>query len=140
MNPFDVQLYPLFTGLKASNPALQVFISVGGWAAGGQVFSDMTASPASRSAFISSAISFMNTYAFDGIDIDWEYPVAPERGGRPADKANYVQFLKELRAAYGASFSITATLPSSYWYMQDFDIVNMEPYLDWFNIMSRCKV
>lgn len=82
----------------------------------------------------------MNTYAFDGIDIDWEYPVAPERGGRPADKANYVQFLKELRAAYGASFSITATLPSSYWYMQDFDIVNMEPYLDWFNIMSRCKV
>ena len=35
---------------------------------------------------------------------------------------------------------VSATLPSSYWYMQNFDIVGMEPYLDWFNIMSKWSV
>lgn len=34
-----------------------------------------------------------------------EYPVAPERGGKPADKANYVSFLKNLRRAFDASGS-----------------------------------
>lgn len=31
---------------------------------------------------------------------------------------------------------ISATLPSSYWYLQHFDLVGMEPHLDWFNMMS----
>lgn len=66
-----------------------------------------------------------------------EYPVASDRGGTAADKANYVMLLSEMRDALGDDYGITATLPSSYWYMQNFDIANMEPYLDWFNIMSE---
>ncbi len=31
---------------------------------------------------------------------------------------------------------ISATLPSSYWYLQHFDLPGMEPHLDWFNMMS----
>jgi GH18 family chitinase len=31
---------------------------------------------------------------------------------------------------------ISATLPSSYWYLQHFDLPGMEKYLDWFNMMS----
>jgi hypothetical protein len=26
--------------------------------------------------------------------------------------------------------------PASYWYLRGFDIVNLEQYLDWFNIMT----
>jgi chitinase len=136
MNSFDTELYPLFTGLKAQNPALKVYISVGGWAAGGAVFSQLTADASYRATFIASAIQFMKTYAFDGIDIDWEYPVASDRGGNEADFANYVTFLSELSTACGSTYGISATLPSSYWYMQGFDIVGMEPYVDWFNLMS----
>lgn len=36
MNSFDTELYPQFTSLKQSNPSLKVFISVGGWDAGGK--------------------------------------------------------------------------------------------------------
>jgi chitinase len=45
--------------------------------------------------------------------------------------------LKELRDALGNDYGITATLPSSYWYLQYFDIKGMEQYLDWFNVMSQ---
>jgi chitinase len=53
---------------------------VGGWDLGGKVFSDMVRFPGSRRAFIDSAIAMMNKYGFDGIDIDWEYPAAEDRG------------------------------------------------------------
>lgn len=72
MNDFDPQLWKEFTGLKSKNPSLKTIISVGGWDAGGEVFSDLAASASKTSAFVSSAISFMQDNDFDGIDIDWE--------------------------------------------------------------------
>lgn len=69
-----------------------------------------------------------------------EYPIANDRGGNKADYKNFVVFLKELRAALGTKAGITATLPSSYWYLQHFDIIEMELYLDWFNMMSLSSI
>ena len=60
-------------------------------------FSDLAGSESAQTAFFKSLVNFMSTYGFDGVDIDWEYPVAPERGGQAADFANYVSFLKNLR-------------------------------------------
>ncbi|KAF2994459.1 hypothetical protein E8E14_002478 [Neopestalotiopsis sp. 37M] len=136
MNDFDAELYPLFTGLKEQNGALKTFISVGGWAAGGKIFSDMVSTATNRAVFIHSALQFMRTYGFDGIDIDWEYPAASDREGVAADTANFVSFLKELKVVLGSNYGISVTLPSSYWYLQGFDVVSMEPYVDWFNLMS----
>ena len=68
-----------------------------------------------------------------------EYPVAPERGGNTADYANFVTFAQNLRAAMNKSgylFGLTATAPSSYWYMQHFDIINLSRTLDWINVMT----
>lgn len=114
MNSFDAELYPRFTNLKSTNSGLKVFISVGGWAAGGAVFSNMVSTAATRSTFIDSAIQFMRTYGFDGIDVDWEYPAAGDRDGVPADTQNYVTFLKELKAACGSNYGVSVTIPSSF--------------------------
>ncbi|KAH8799635.1 glycoside hydrolase family 18 protein [Xylogone sp. PMI_703] len=135
MNSWDTDYYTRFTGLKAKNGALQCFISVGGWSAGGQIFSEMTSTSANRAKFIQSAIKLMQTYGFDGIDIDWEYPAASDRGGVPADTENFVTFLSELRAACSTTYEISLTLPSSYWYLQGFDVKVME-YVDWANFMA----
>ena len=49
------------------------------------------------------------------LDIDWEYPGAYDRGGDPADTANYVTFMKALKTAFGSNYDLSFTAPSSYW-------------------------
>lgn len=104
-----------------------------------KTFSQLAASADNQAKFFRSLVNFMSTYGFDGVDIDWEYPVAPERSGQPADYKNYVSFLKNLKNALGQGghkYGLTLTLPSSYWYMQNFDIKGLEPLVDWFNLMT----
>lgn len=71
----------------------------------------------------------MQHFSFEGVDIDWEYPVAPERGGRPEDLVNFVSLVKEMRAAFGTSYGISLTLAPDYWYLRGFDGKAMEPYV-----------
>ncbi len=46
-------------------------------------------------------LNILDKYDFDGIDIDWEYPVkGGAHEGTTADKANYViSFLKNIRSS-----------------------------------------
>ncbi|KAL4938539.1 hypothetical protein BDV06DRAFT_215028 [Aspergillus oleicola] len=132
----DDEYMKQMVALKKKKPELKVFISVGGWEVGGEPFSDMVRFSSTRNSFIESATSFMNDYGFDGIDVDWEYPGASDRGGRDEDTDNFVQFMKELKDACDGSYNITATLPSSYWYLKGFDVKGLSKYVDYFNFMS----
>lgn len=76
---------------------------------------------------------------FDSLDLDWEYPGAPDRGGSPDDSANYVTLLKILRITFevsGSKFGLAFTTPTSYWYLRWFDLPNMARYADWINVMT----
>ncbi|RMY23372.1 hypothetical protein D0867_02086, partial [Hortaea werneckii] len=137
MAPTDIQQYMQLTDLKRDNLNLKVFISIGGWDAGCAIFLDMVSSPSRRSAFINSLKRFLKQYVFDGVDIDWQYPVAEDRDGTQADYENYVVFLEELRAGLGTKYGMTAILPISYWYLQHFDVKNLAKHLDWFNMQRK---
>ncbi|KAG6836288.1 hypothetical protein H0H93_009428, partial [Arthromyces matolae] len=77
----------------------------------------------------------MQTYSFDGVDIDWEYPVAPERGGVPQDKANYPIFMARVKAAFAPrGYQLTFTAPSSFWYLQHFDLPALLKSADWVRV------
>ncbi|KAH8882436.1 glycoside hydrolase [Thozetella sp. PMI_491] len=145
MDDSSASLYSRFTALKKKAPGLQTWISVGGWSFNDETnvpntrtaFSDMVSTASNRATFIASLEHFMSAYGFDGVDLDWEYPGADDRGGRKEDTANFVTLLRDMRAAWGNRYGrISATLPSSYWYLQHFDLPGMEAYLDWFNVMS----
>ncbi|KAI2787836.1 hypothetical protein POX_f08214 [Penicillium oxalicum] len=87
---------------QKTDPDLKVFIAVGGWAfndpgATQNVFSDLAASEKNQKKFFHSVQSFMSTYNFDGIDLDWGYPVADDRGGKKRDFANFPKFLANLK-------------------------------------------
>jgi GH18 family chitinase/LysM repeat protein len=130
-----------FTDLKTTNPGLQTWIAIGGWnfnepGPTTTAFSDMVSCKENRTKFINEITSFMQTYAFDGLDIDWEYPSASDRGGKPADKDNLVLFTQEIRAAFGTRYGLSITLPASYFYVKNFDLAGMQEHVDFFNIMT----
>ena len=62
----------------------------------------------------------MSKYGFQGVDLDWEYPATPERGGRPADTANFVLLVKEMKASFGGQYGISLTLAPDYWYLRGY--------------------
>jgi hypothetical protein len=97
----------------------------------------MVSTKANRAAFISSVKEYMDTFGFSGVDLDWEYPGAPERGGNKlADTRNLSLLVKEMRAAYGQSYGISVTLAPDYWYLRWFDAKAMEPNVDFFGFMA----
>lgn len=141
----DIALYSRLTALKKSDSALKVFIAIGGWTFNDpgptfSTFSQLAADESKQKVFFASLISFMNTYNFDGVDIDWEYPVDKDRGGSDVDFANFPKFMKNLKAALdagsGGRNGISITLPVSFWYLQNFDIAELEKWVDFFNVMS----
>jgi chitinase len=98
--------------LKARHPGLKVLISLGGWT-WSRGFSS-AARPENRVAFVASCVDAYirgNLPAtdgaggagaaagvFDGIDIDWEYPVACGLScGQPEDSANFNALMAEFR-------------------------------------------
>ncbi|KAI1954495.1 hypothetical protein LOZ12_001146 [Ophidiomyces ophidiicola] len=144
MDAQTASLYRRVTKLKQKQPGLKVWIAIGGWAMNDPgpyrtTFSDLAKSTSAQDAFFESLISFMETNDFDGVDIDWEYPVADDRGGIEQDFGNFVTLLKRLRErlnSSGKTYGMSITLPASYWYLRGFDLIKLEPWVDWFNIMT----
>lgn len=73
----DVELYKSLNAMKKFDPDLKIYIALGGWTFNdpgptATTFSDIAASETNQKAFIKSLISFMATYGFDGVDMDWE--------------------------------------------------------------------
>ncbi|KID94681.1 Glycoside hydrolase, subgroup, catalytic core, partial [Metarhizium majus ARSEF 297] len=141
----DPDMYVRLTNLKWRDPKLKVFIAVGGWTFNDEgqktrtTFSDLAKSGKNQEAFIKSLISFMSTYNFDGVDLDWEYPEAPDRGGIGEDYDNFPKFLAKLKKSLkttGGRDGVSITLPASYWYLQHFDIKKLVKHVNFFNIMS----
>lgn len=140
----DPDLFHRLVRRKLVDPKLKVFIAIGGWAFNDPgptvtTFSDIARSATNQRIFISSLISFMNTYGFDGVDIDWEYPGAPDRSGRGEDFENLPKFLQNIKSALnqnGARNGLSIAIPASYWYLQHFDIKKISRVVDFFNVMT----
>ena len=126
--------------LKANNPHLKTFISIGGWT-WSTYFSDIALTQQSRETFAESCVEFIQEYEFDGVDIDWEYPVS---GGlesniyRPEDKQNFTLLLAELRNQLdnAGDYLLTIAAPSSPLIQDNIEIDLIHQYLDWINIMT----
>ncbi|MDQ2087432.1 glycosyl hydrolase family 18 protein [Herbivorax sp. ANBcel31] len=130
---------------KQLYPDVKTLISVGGWTMS-TYFSDVALTDESRELFAKSCVDFIREYQFDGVDIDWEYPVG---GGldtnitRPEDKENFTLLLQTLREELdiagtedGKDYLLTIAAPAG-----SSSIDNMEPdkfhqYLDFINLMT----
>lgn len=141
----DLENFKQLCLLKQANPNLKTLISVGGWEWSGK-FSDVALTDASRTAFADSAVNFIIQYGFDGIDIDWEYPVS---GGlntnikRPEDKQNFTLLLQKLREKLDARgaidqkhYLLTIAGGAGSGYVGNVELSKLQQYLDYATIMT----
>jgi len=123
---------------KADNPDVRVLMAVGGWTLSGN-FSAAAESEQSREAFAQSCVDIMTTYGFDGIDIDWEYPVQGGLyDGVAADYDNYPLLLAELRSAMDAQGGGLLTIAGAAGEeaLEGFDRGAILAEVDWVNLMT----
>ncbi len=131
--------------LKTLYPKLKTLIAVGGWTLS-SAFSDMALTDESRQRFARSAVAFIREYNFDGIDLDWEYPVGGGKDSnttRPEDRQNYALLTEELRTqlniagkADGRHYILTVASPAGARIIPNFDLASMARSVDWFNVMA----
>jgi chitinase len=159
--------FNLLNKYKKQYPDVKTLISVGGWAeTGGFLNPDGTrnanggfyrlgAQPQSTvDAFADSAVQFIRTYGFNGVDIDYEYATSNNHAGNPDDFwisnanrgtlwAGYEKIMKTLRekldrasAQDGKHYLLTAAVPASGWLLRGQEAYQVTRYLDYLNVMS----
>ncbi|RYP62222.1 hypothetical protein DL771_009821 [Monosporascus sp. 5C6A] len=94
---------------------------------------------ANRLKVATNIANFIKKHDLDGVDIDWEYPGAPDIPDIPAgdkdDGARYLKFLVILKNLLpGKTVSIAA--PSSYWYLKQFPIKEIGAVVDYIVYMT----
>lgn len=159
ISPDDYEIGPMpdipertltdFTALKERNPSVVLGVSLGGWTFNDNhadtqiVFADLSSTSEKRSKFIKNLLSFMRHYGFNAVDLDWEYPGAPDRQPEDWDGAddgkNYVKLMQDIRKAFkdqGLDYELSFTAPTSYWYLRWFEIHDMVEAVNYINLMS----
>ncbi|MBB1088188.1 chitinase [Lysobacter sp. SG-8] len=140
--------------LKAKYPNIKVLISLGGWT-WSRGFSE-AAKPQNREAFVASCIDAyikgnlpvtdgaggagVAAGVFDGIDLDWEYPVACGLTcGSPEDNANFTALLAEFRRQLDAQrpgLLLTVATGAGIDKIRVTDPGTYHQYLDFINVMT----
>jgi chitinase len=134
--------------LKRQYPHLKLVISFGGWGQSDGFSSAVQ--PEHLKEFVRSCVeTFIEGHfapgvegpgIFDGIDIDWEYPV--EGGvtpGRPEDTANFTAMAVEFRRQLDAvrpGLRLTAALPAPAELYKNFELKKVIDSMDFLSIMA----
>jgi chitinase len=117
---------------KAHAAGVKVMISVGGGnPAQAAAFSKIAASASTRAAFVRNLNSFVVANGYDGVDIDWEIPVAPH------DTNNCIMLMQDLRNQLPAPQLLSMAIPSDprSW-GSGFDVPSLSLLLDFINVMT----
>ena len=86
-----------FVALKSKNSNLKSMIAIGGYSDsndGTDKYSLMVSSRANINTFVNNVLNFVAKFGFDGVDIDWEYPMTSR------DKIGFSNLLTALRTAF----------------------------------------
>jgi chitinase len=143
----NLNLLKEFRKTKLNLPELKTILSIGGWG-NSAYFSDVASSSESRTIFAKSCIQYLQRYLFDGIDIDWEFPV---KGGIDTnhmgaeDTKNQVLLIQEFRKQLDLKqislerklpYSLSIAVSGEKKQLETFDIKNLAPWVDWFGVMA----
>jgi len=129
----DPELIEPALNRDAHKAGVKVIISMGGAdSAQAAAFSTIAASAHLRATLAKNVHEFLVAHDYDGVDIDWEVPNAPE------DTTNCTMLMEALRREMPSprwliSMAISAD-PRNYG--TGFDVPALEPIVDFFNVMT----
>lgn len=133
----DAAAFSQFTKtVQAKNPNVKTLLSIGGGNSNSRDFAAMASQSASRKAFIDSSIRLARSNGFQGLDLDWEYPLAA------SDMTNLGVLLDEWRAAVNneaGSGRLLLAAAVSYKPVVDglrYPVGSISRNLDWINVMA----
>jgi chitinase len=116
------------SALKEANPNLKVLLSVGGATASTDAFTSIGSDPEKQQVLAQNAIDFFETYNFDGLDVDWEYPYGKE---------TFNALLSGLKSAFEpGGYLLTVAVNSIPGEVGGYDIPTMSSVLDIINVMT----
>lgn len=120
---------------------IKVSLALGGWNdSAGDKYSRLVRNPSARARFIKHALEFLERFGFDGLDLDWEYPVCWQvdcKKGNPDEKEQFAEFVKEISDAFrpkGLLLS-SAVSPSKTVIDAGYDVPKLDKYFDWIAVM-----
>ena len=135
--------FPRFIdNVKRAPNSAEAILAIGGWAdSAGDTYSKLVNDVDKRANFIKEAITFLQKYQFDGLSIDWQYPVCWQSrcsDGQQSDKAAYTQFLKEIKEAFQPyGLKLMASISGHHAIVDNAYELNMiGQYLDIVNVMT----
>ncbi|KAI0330677.1 hypothetical protein GY45DRAFT_730642 [Cubamyces sp. BRFM 1775] len=125
--------------LKLQNRNLKVLLSIGGWTYSQYGHFSFITDSTKRATFVNSAVSLIENYGFDGVDIDFEYPTTP------ALASGYASLLTSLRTAFdnlqaqkgdSTPYELTAAVPAGSDNYQYLNVPAMDKALTYWNLMA----
>lgn len=121
---------------------IKVTIAIGGWNDSlGNKYSRLVLSPSARANFVHTIAEFIEKYGFDGLDLDWEYPVCWQvecDKGSPEEKEGFASLVRELALEFrprGWLLS-SAVSPSKMVIDKGYDVPTLAEYFDWIAVMT----
>ncbi|KAI3537270.1 glycosyl hydrolase family 18 [Colletotrichum abscissum] len=133
------------TALKSQARGLHVWLTLGGYdfSTGSRrasdtegIFADIVRTSQSRQKFLNNLASFMQEFAFDGVDIDWQWPAAGD------ESKNYALLIQEMRlyfnshSATSSAWGISFTAPVEKETLARFDLATMADAASWINLVA----
>lgn len=128
--------YGLFNELKRKNPNLKTLLSVGGPEMS-DPFSIIAENSTTRKNFVASAVTLIQKYGFNGLDISWEYPNVQTSNGDD-DLKNFVELLRELKETFRRNNLILSATVMAVRFVAatSYNIPDISRFLDLINLMT----
>lgn len=128
--------------LTQKRKGVRVLLALGGWNdSQGDKYARMVLDNEKRLKFVKNAVNFLEKYGFEGLDLDWEFPVCWQvdcSRGSPEEKAAFTHLVRELSEAFRPRGLLLSAAVSASKNVIDlgYDVPALSKYLDWIGIMS----
>lgn len=135
-HPYTSKLAQYKSIAREQNPDIKFLFTV----ANGNlnVFESWFANKTMAEKLADEVINVVNTYDYDGFDVDYEFPT-----GDVSKKANFVHFMKTLKEKFtelgkvtGKEYVLSMAVPGTQWTFSLFNMNDLAEHVSYFNMMN----